>query len=237
MNIYIVIPTYNEKENIEKLVREICRQPINGLRILIVDDDSPDGTGKKADKLAAELPVDVLHREKKQGLGVAYRAGFKYALQKGADFIFEMDADFSHQPQDLSRLLLECQNGAALAIGSRKVKGGQIIGWNFKRKLYSNGAMWLAKILLGLKTRDLTAGFRCFRAETLTKIDYENISSNGYAFQVETVYRLEMAGLKIVEVPVVFPDRELGKSKLNKRDITEFFRKVFKLFWYRICKK
>jgi dolichol-phosphate mannosyltransferase len=175
--------------------------------------------------------IEVLHRAGKLGLGSAYRAGFKYCLEKQADFIFEMDADFSHDPNDIPKLLMTVQNGADLAIGSRKIKGGKILGWNWKRKLYSNGAMWFARILLHLKTKDITAGFRCFRAEALKKINYENIKSNGYAFQVEMIYRLERAGLKIVEVPVVFPDRELGKSKLNKKDIIEFFGRVIRLFF------
>lgn len=231
---YIIIPTYNEKENIENLVREIFKQQIDNLHILIVDDNSQDGTGQIADKLSRELPVEVLHRPGKLGLGSTYRDGFEYAIEHGADFIFEMDADFSHQPQDILRLREAAKAGVDLVIGSRKIKGGKILGWNFKRKLYSNGAMWFARILLGLKTRDITAGFRCFRAETLRKINYENIKSNGYAFQVEMVYKIEKSGLKIVELPVTFPDRQLGQSKLNKKDIWEFFKTIFRLKFYNL---
>jgi dolichol-phosphate mannosyltransferase len=228
--IYIIIPTYNERENIERLIREIFKQSIGGLRVLVVDDNSPDETGKIVENLGKELPVEVLRRAGKLGLGSAYRDGFKYCLEKGVEFVFEMDADFSHDPNDISKLLTAVQNGADLAIGSRKIQGGKILGWNWQRKLYSNGAMWFARILLHLKTKDITAGFRCFRAEALRKIKYETIKSNGYAFQVETVYLLERAGLKIAEVPVVFPDRKLGKSKLNKKDIIEFFGRVIELF-------
>lgn len=254
--IYIIIPTYNERENIERLIRRIFQLSIEGLRILIVDDNSPDGTGKIVEKLAKELIVgsslptgtgmhngsnheigasdkiiEILERPGKLGLGSAYRAGFKYCLEKQADFVFEMDADFSHDPKDIPRLFLAAQNGADLALGSRKIKGGKILGWNWRRRLYSDGAMWFARFLLHLKTKDITAGFRCFRAEALRKINYETIKSNGYAFQVEMVYRLERAGLQIAEVPVVFLDRELGKSKLNKKDVIEFFGRVFKLIW------
>jgi dolichol-phosphate mannosyltransferase len=229
--IYIIIPTYNERDNIERLIYEICKQQINDLRILVVDDGSPDETGKIVENLGSELPVEVLHRTGKLGLGSAYRDGFRYCLEKQADFVFEMDADFSHDPKDISKLLTVAQNGADLAIGSRKIKGGKILGWNWQRKLYSNGARLFGRILLNLKTKDITAGFRCFRAETLKKINYEMIKSNGYAFQVEMIYRMERAGLKIVEVPVIFPDRKLGKSKLNKKDIVEFFGRVIKLIF------
>ena len=225
---YIIIPTYNESANLSNLVKEIYKYLPNS-KILVVDDNSPDGTGQLAEGLKKDYPVEVLHRQDKLGLGSAYRAGFKYALEHGANFIFEMDCDFSHQPKDLPRLLSACQNGADLAIGSRKVKGGKIIGWNWWRHFCSNGAMLFSRLLLGLKTHDVTAGFRCFKTEALKKINYEKISSNGYAFQIEMVYRLEKAGFKITEVPVTFPDRQAGESKLGLKDILEFFIKIIKL--------
>ncbi len=229
MKTYIVIPTYNEKENIEELVKEIDNLKIEDLNILIVDDNSPDGTGEIADRLKNSYPVEVLHRQDKQGLGSAYRAGFKYCLEHNAEYIFEMDADFSHKPKDVPRMLQAAQVGADLVIGSRKIKGGKIIGWNAWRHFCSDGAMFASRIMLGLKTKDVTAGFRCFKAETLKTIKYSEIKSNGYAFQEEMIYRIEKAGLKVVEVPVVFLDREKGKSKLNKKDIIDFFVTIIRL--------
>jgi len=229
MKIYVIIPTYNEKENIERLAQEIFGLKIEGLKLLIVDDNSPDGTGEIADRMSQSLPVEVLHRQGKQGLGSAYRAGFKYCLENKADFVFEMDADFSHQPKDIPRLLAAAKSGADLAIGSRKVKGGQIIGWNLWRHFCSDGAMLASRIILGIKIHDVTAGFRCFRAAALEKIKFNELTSNGYAFQIEMVFRLEKAGMRVTEVPVVFPDRERGSSKLNKKDIIEFFKKVVSL--------
>ncbi|NMC51868.1 polyprenol monophosphomannose synthase [Candidatus Kuenenbacteria bacterium] len=229
MKNFIILPTYNEKENLAELVMEIFGQGINDLSILIIDDNSPDGTGVLADELSQKYPVFVIHRRGKLGLGSAYREGFDYCLDKGAEYIFEMDADFSHDPKDLPRLLSAAKDGADLVIGSRKIKGGQIIGWNWERHLYSNGAMFFARFLLNLKTRDITAGFRCFCTNALKKIDYSKIKSNGYAFQIEMVYHLEKAGLKIVEAPVTFIDRQKGQSKLGQKDIREFFKTILNL--------
>lgn len=229
MKTIIVIPTYNEAENIEKLIKKIFSLNIPDLEILIVDDNSPDGTADIVTKL--QTPINRLHlikRRGKLGLGSAYIAGFKEALKLNADYIFEMDADFSHDPDDLPRLLQAAQN-ADLVIGSRKIMGGKIIGWGFTRKLMSNGAMWFSRILLGLKSRDVTAGFRCFRREVLLKIKLDEIGSNGYAFQEELLYRTEKFGFKVAEVPVTFIDRQEGKSKLSKKDIGEFFTKMIKL--------
>jgi len=238
---YIIIPTYNEKENIEKLVKEISGLGAVAeggganiqLKILIVDDNSPDGTGKIAENLKNKYPLEVLHRSGKLGLGSAYRDGFKYCLEKNAKYIFEMDADFSHNPQDIPKILQKAQEGADLVIGSRKISGGKVIGWNLWRHFCSDGAMFASRLFLNLKTKDITAGFRCFRAETLKKIKYNQVKSNGYAFQEEMLYRVEKAGLKIVEVPVVFKDRKAGKSKLNKKDIFEFFIIIFKLRFFK----
>jgi dolichol-phosphate mannosyltransferase len=232
MKTYIVIPTYNEKENIEELVKAINNLQIENLNILIVDDNSPDGTGEIADKLKDNYPVEVLHRQGKQGLGSAYRAGFKYCLEHDAKYIFEMDADFSHNPKDIPRMLQAAQEGADLVIGSRKITGGEIIGWNAWRHFCSDGAMFASRLVLGLKTKDVTAGFRCFKAETLKKIKYSEVQSNGYAFQEEMIYRVEKAGLKVVEVPVIFLDRQKGKSKLNKKDIVDFFKTIFRLRFF-----
>lgn len=229
MGTAIILPTYNEATNLPQLVKAIFALGLSDLSVVIIDDNSPDGTGQIADKLSRAYPISVIHRPGKMGLGSAYRVGFDYCLNKSAEYIFEMDADFSHDPKDLSRLLLAAQNGADLVIGSRKIKGGETVGWGIRRKLYSNGAMIFARFLLGLKTHDITAGFRCFRAATLHKIDYHSIKSNGYAFQVEMVYNIEKAGLQIAEVPVIFPDRQAGISKLGKKDIIEFFKLVLKL--------
>ncbi len=234
--LYILIPTFNERENLSKLVVVITQNLEKSVfkdhyRVLIIDDNSPDGTGQLAESLKDKYPLEVLHRSGKLGLGSAYREGFNYALMHGAEYVMEMDADFSHQPQDILRLVEACQKeGVALVIGSRKIKGGKILGWNWRRKFYSNGAMYFARTLLNLKTHDITAGFRCFRANELKKISYHKIRSNGYAFQVEMIYKFEKAGLKIIELPVIFPDRISGDSKLNWHDIREFFIIIIKLF-------
>ena len=163
------------------------------------------------------------------GLGSAYITGFTRAIELGAEYIFEMDADLSHDPDDIGKLLSACQNGADLTIGSRKIPGGKIEGWNWRRKLMSNGAMWFSRLILGLEAKDVTAGFRCFKKNTLEKIELDGIKSNGYAFQEELLYRTQKSGFKIVEVPVVFRDRTKGKSKLNRKDIIEFFLVMLKL--------
>ncbi len=226
---YIIIPTYNEKENIERLIKAIFDLQIPDLKILIVDDNSPDGTGKIVENLKINYPVEVLHRAKKQGLGSAYCAGFNFALQKKADFIFQMDADFSHDPNDILKILEKAKQSADLVIGSRKIKHGKIIGWNLWRHFCSNGAMFFSRLILNLKTKDVTSGFRCFRAKTLQKINYKTVKSSGYAFQEEMLYRVEKLNLKVVEIPVVFKDRENGKSKLSKKEIIDFFKTIFRL--------
>lgn len=229
MSIWLIIPTYNEKENLANLIYAIAENLKNyHYQILVVDDNSPDGTGQIAEDLKVKYPIEVLHRSGKLGAGSAYLAGFKKALANGADLIFEMDADFSHRPEDLPRMI-EAAKDADLVIGSRKIAGGKIIGWRWYRYFYSNGAMFFSRLILGLKTKDVTAGFRCYHCEVLKKINLDNIKSNGYAFQEEMLYHIEKAGFKVKEIPVVFPDRRLGQSKLNKKDITEFFKIIFKL--------
>lgn len=224
----IIIPTYNERANIEKLLRHLFRLPTPGLEIIVVDDNSPDGTADIVEKLTKEYPVHLIKRPGKLGLGSAYIAGFKAALVQGAEYIFEMDADFSHDPDDVVRLLAAAQN-VDLVIGSRRVQGGKIIGWGWTRKAMSTGAMWFARMLLHLKTKDVTAGFRCFHRRVLDTIHLDTITSNGYAFQEELLYRTEQSGFLIKEIPVTFVDRQEGKSKLSKKDIIEFFVVMGKL--------
>ncbi|MFH1233301.1 MAG: polyprenol monophosphomannose synthase [Patescibacteria group bacterium] len=230
-NIFIVIPTYNEKENIENLINQIFGLNIYNLNILIVDDNSPDGTGKLIQELIPKYEnfLHLIQRIKKSGLGSAYIAGFKYALEKNADLIFEMDADFSHDPKYIPDFIEEIKNGNDVVIGSRKIKGGKIKGWNLRRKFMSSGAMLFAKIILRLKTKDVTTGYRCYAKETLAQIDLDKIKSNGYAFQEEMIYQCEKKGFKIKEIPTTFIDRKLGKSKLGYKDIIEFFKTVFRL--------
>ncbi|OGH90462.1 MAG: dolichyl-phosphate beta-D-mannosyltransferase, partial [Candidatus Magasanikbacteria bacterium RIFOXYD12_FULL_33_17] len=211
MKTIIVIPTYNEKENIEKLINKIFALNIIGLEILVVDDNSPDGTAQVVKNLQSKYPLHILERASKLGLGSAYIAGFKKALELQADRIFEMDADFSHDPDDLPAILESAKN-YDLVIGSRKIAGGKIIGWGFTRKFMSNGAMWLSRILLGLKAKDVTAGFRCFNSQVLKTLNLDEIKSNGYAFQEELLYKTQKAGFTITEIPVTFIDRREGKS-------------------------
>jgi len=228
MKTIIIIPTYNEAENIEKLLKEIFGLNIPELEVIVVDDNSPDGTSEIVEKLKDIFPIYLIKRRSKSGLGSAYIAGFKKALALNADYIFEMDADFSHDPKDLPKMLANTI-GCDLVIGSRKIKGGKIIGWNLKRKLMSNGAMFISRLLLKLKPKDVTAGFRCYKKEVLQKINLDMVKSNGYAFQEEMLYQTQKLGFKICEVPVAFIDRKFGKSKLSNKDILEFFVVLFKL--------
>ncbi|MDX6657093.1 MAG: dolichol-phosphate mannosyltransferase [Solirubrobacteraceae bacterium] len=219
---WLILPTYDEAENIEAIARAadavLAAASPDGHRILVVDDGSPDGTGQIADRLAKELPaVEVLHRAERQGLGPAYLAGFAHALGAGATHVMEMDADFSHDPADLARLLQAAQDGADVALGSRYVPGGGVSDWGLGRRLISRGGSWYARRVLGLRVRDLTGGFKCFRREVLDAIDLESVRSQGYAFQVELTYRAVRAGFDIVEVPIVFRDRRLGRSKMSWR--------------------
>jgi dolichol-phosphate mannosyltransferase len=219
---WLILPTYDEAENIEAIVAAalaVLRDAApHGHRILIVDDDSPDGTGRIADRLAAEHDqVEVLHRTLREGLGPAYLAGFARALEGGAAYVFEMDADFSHDPADLARLL-ECVRGDAdLALGSRYVDGGGVEDWGLVRRVVSRGGSWYARRVLGLGVRDLTGGFKCFRREVLEAIDLPTVRSRGYAFQVELTYRAVRRGFRVREVPIRFRDRLHGRSKMSAR--------------------
>lgn len=225
----IVIPTYNERKNITALIQALFKIKIPHLEIIVVDDNSPDGTANAVEELKKIYPIHLIRRNRKLGLGSAYIAGFKKALALGADYIFEMDADFSHDPSDVPRLLSAAQSGADLVIGSRRMPGGKITGWNWRRHLTSYGATILARALLKLKTKDVTAGFRCYCRRVLETINLDTITSSGYAFQEEMLYRTEQAGFRVVEVPVTFTDRRQGKSKLSNKDVMEFFLTMWRL--------
>jgi dolichol-phosphate mannosyltransferase len=192
------------------------------VRVLVIDDNSPDGTGELADRLAEELDfVSVLHRERKEGLGPAYLAGFKRALAEGAEYVLELDCDFSHDPADVPRLLAACEAGADLALGSRYVEGGGTENWGPLRRIVSEGGSLYARILLGVPIRDLTGGFKCYRREVLERIDLDAIHSKGYAFQIEGTYRTLRAGFTVVEVPIRFVDRTAGHSKMSRTIFAE----------------
>jgi dolichol-phosphate mannosyltransferase len=226
---WLILPTYNEAENLEPIVRAagdvLARATADGsfaggFRVLVVDDGSPDGTGEIAERLAAEKEwLQVLHRTEKNGIGPAYLAGFRHALDRGAGYVMEMDSDFSHDPNDLARLLAavdrDAPDGADLALGSRYVDGGGVSDWGFLRRFISEGGSTYSRCVLGLQVRDLTGGFKCFRREVLEAIHFDGVRSQGYAFQVELTYRAVRAGFRVVEVPIVFRDREQGTSKMS----------------------
>jgi dolichol-phosphate mannosyltransferase len=224
---WVVLPTFNEAENIEgmaaAIVQVLERAAPSGFHVLIVDDDSPDGTGRIADRLASgNTRIEVLHRSVREGLGPAYLAGFSHALQRGAGYVLEIDADGSHDPRDLARLLAAVRDGDAdLALGSRYVPGGKIIDWSLLRRATSQGGSWYARMVLGLDVRDLTGGFKCFAAEVLEAIDLTSVRSRGYAFQVELTYRALGAGFRVVELPITFRDRTQGSSKMSWRIAVE----------------
>jgi dolichol-phosphate mannosyltransferase len=220
----VCLPTYNERENLEAMLRALA--PL-GLRVLVIDDNSPDGTGEIADRLAEQLDfVSVLHRERKEGLGPAYLAGFRRALADGAEYVVEIDCDFSHDPKDVPRLLATCEAGADLALGSRYVEGGGTENWGAVRRLVSFGGSLYARTLLGVGIRDLTGGFKCYRRSVLEAIDLDAIRSKGYAFQIETTYRTLRRGFSVVEVPIRFVDRTAGQSKMSRTIVLEAVVKV-----------
>ena len=215
MKTLIIIPTYNEFDNLRPLLQEIFSFA-PAVDVLIVDDNSPDGTGKLADQIHVENPqVNVLHRAGKLGLGTAYIAGFKYAVEHGYDAAFEMDADFSHDPRYLPDFLQKIEN-ADLVIGSRYVEGGDTPNWSLLRRFISGGGNIFARFMLGIPVHDCTAGYRCYRRQVLESIELDTIESQGYAFQVELVYRVYKHGFKIVETPIIFMDRRVGKSKMSR---------------------
>jgi dolichol-phosphate mannosyltransferase len=218
---WLVLPTYEEASNVEAIVAAALEHLPEGARALVVDDGSPDGTGEIADRIAAADPaVEVLHRARKEGLGPAYVAGFQRALAEGADLVAQMDADFSHDPADLPRLI-EATTDADLALGSRYAAGGRVEEWGSLRRAVSRSGSAYARAALGVDVADLTGGFKVFRRQVLEEIDLGTIESLGYAFQVETTFRAIRAGFRVVEVPITFRDREVGESKMSKRIVLE----------------
>jgi dolichol-phosphate mannosyltransferase len=222
----VCLPTYDERENLEPMLRALAEVLGPEDRVLVIDDDSPDGTGELADRLAAELGfVDVLHRPRKEGLGPAYLAGFRHALDRGAKLVLEMDCDFSHDPKDVPRLL-EAAKDADLVLGSRYVAGGGVENWGLVRRAVSYGGSLYARLLLGVRVRDLTGGFKCFRREVLEALPLGEVRSRGYAFQIELTYRALRQGFRVREIPIRFTDRVVGGSKMSRAIVLEAIWKV-----------
>ncbi len=225
----VIVPTYNERDNVEAITRAVLAAEPR-CDVLVVDDNSPDGTGQLADELAAKEPrIQVLHRAEKQGLGKAYLHAFRWALEKGYPLIIEMDADFSHDPKYLPKLIDEAKAGADLVLGSRYVEGGGTVNWGPMRKVISRGGSLYARSILGVKVRDLTGGFKCFRRAVLEALDLDAVQSTGYAFQIELTYRALKAGFKVREVPIVFEDRRVGQSTMSRKIFLEALTMVWKL--------
>ncbi len=232
----ICLPTYNEKDNLAPILAAI-HAAVPQVDVLVVDDNSPDGTGAIADALAARDPrVKVLHRARKEGLGRAYLAGFAWALERGYDLVLEMDADFSHDPAHLPAIL-EAARAADLVLGSRYVPGGGTVNWGLGRKIVSRGGSMYARAVLGVRVRDLTGGFKCFRREVLEAIDLPTVECTGYAFQIELTYRALLRGFKVREVPIVFQDRRVGQSKMSKGIVLEAMRKVWSMRFSRFARE
>jgi dolichol-phosphate mannosyltransferase len=233
INPLVILPTYNEVENLGPMVQAILALE-HGFSVLVVDDNSPDGTGQIADALSEEHPeVHVLHRPVKVGLGPAYIAGFEWALAREYTHIFEMDCDFSHDPVDLPRFLDEVKE-ADLVIGSRYIPGGNTPDWTLKRRIISRGGNLFSRALLGLKTHDCTGGYRCYRREIIERVPWEEICAHGYGFQVGVVFHLERMGARVHEFPITFRDRRIGQSKMSAGIVTEAFTYVLQLAWRRI---
>jgi len=228
MRAMICLPTYNERDNLEPMVRALGAQlDTDRDRVLVIDDNSPDGTGALADELADELPwVEVLHRPRKEGLGPAYLAGFRHAIAAGAELVVEIDCDFSHDPADVPRLIASCEAGTDVALGSRWVDGGGTVNWGSGRKLISRGGSLYARTILGVDIRDLTGGFKCFRREVLEAIELEAIAAKGYGFQIETTYRVLRKGFSVAEIPITFVDRRVGESKMGGSIVVEAMLQV-----------
>jgi dolichol-phosphate mannosyltransferase len=235
-DVRVIIPTYNEKENLETLVQRLLALPID-LGVIVVDDNSPDGTGEIADRLATvhNGRVKVLHRSGKLGLGTAYVTGFRQAIADGSHFVVTMDADFSHPPERIPQLLSEAQNGYDLVIGSRYVQGGRTVECSLPRKMLSWSANVLfARTLLNLKARDATAGFRCYRLQVLESVAFDEILSNGYSFLIELLFRVQQAGWRVGELPIVFHNRQEGVSKISRSEIYKALYTVCRLFGERV---
>jgi dolichol-phosphate mannosyltransferase len=230
--VWVVIPTYNERENLEKLLASAgaaLEAVAPDHRLLVVDDHSPDGTGRLAEEIAARNEhVEVLHRDGPRGLGRAYLAGFRHALVGGAQLVCEMDADFSHDPAYLPRLI-EATAEADLVLGSRYVSGGRVENWGPLRRLVSKGGCWFARVVLGVEVRDLTGGFKCYRRAVLEAIDLDAVRSQGYAFQVELTYRALERGFTVREIPITFTERQVGSSKMSRRIVLEAIWVVLRL--------
>ena len=229
MDIRVIIPTYNEKDNIQELVTQILDLDLN-VQVIVVDDNSPDGTGQIVDAMAADNPrISVIHRSGKLGLGTAYIAGFKQALSEGADRLITMDADFSHDPSYLPALV-ELANYYHITIGSRYVPEGGVVNWEWQRRFLSWGANAFARTILGLKARDCTAGFRCYHREVLLNIDLDRIFSNGYSFLVEMISKCQRKGYTVGEIPIIFANRVRGQSKISHREIYKAMYTILRLF-------
>ena len=225
----VCIPTYDERENIEAICGAVLASEPR-VDILVVDDNSPDGTGRIADQIAArEKRVQVLHREVKQGLGRAYLDAFRWALGAGYSYVIEMDADFSHPPRYLPALLDEAMQGADLVLGSRYVDGGGTLNWGVARRFVSRGGSFYARTILGIRIRDLTGGFKCFNRRVLESLELEEVKSTGYAFQIELTYRALKKGFRVKEIPIVFEDRRVGQSKMSRKIVVEALAMVWKL--------
>ena len=225
----VIVPTYNERDNLPLIVAAV-HEHLPDADLLVVDDNSPDGTGKLADEIAArDDKVHVLHRQGKMGLGTAYVAGFKHALARDYDYVFEMDCDFSHDPKYLPVLLARAKAGADVVLGSRYVAGGGTVNWGPMRKLISRGGSLYARTILGVGVRDLTGGFKCFRRRVLEALDLDGVSAQGYGFQIEMTYRALKHGFRVEEVPIVFVDRRVGQSKMSKKIFLEALTLVWRL--------
>ncbi len=225
----IVVPTYNERDNVEQVAQQFL-EPVDFAEILFVDDNSPDGTGDLLDEIAAgESRVSVMHRAGKLGLGTAYRDGFRWALERDYDFVLEMDADFSHNPSYLPDMIRLADEGADMVVGSRYVEGGGTVNWGLGRQFISRCGSLYARTILGVKLRDLTSGFICYRSGTLRGIDLDTVGSNGYSFQIEMKYRVLRDGMRVAELPIVFTDRRVGQSKMSRQIFLEALLMVWKL--------
>ncbi len=229
----VCLPTYDERDNIEPMIRALGDVlDTTQDRVLVIDDGSPDGTGEIAERLASELPwLEVLHRTAKAGIGRAYLAGFARALESDAQLVLEMDCDFSHDPADVGRLIATCEDGADLALGSRWVDGGGTVNWGLLRRVISRGGSLYARLVLGVAVRDLTGGFKCFRRVVLETIELDAIAARGYGFQIEGTYRALRAGFRVVEIPITFVDRRVGESKMSGGIVLEAMRQVPVLRW------
>jgi dolichol-phosphate mannosyltransferase len=222
MRATVCLPTFDERANLERMLRSLGEVLREGDRVLVIDDNSPDGTGQLADELARELPfVSVLHRPEKEGLGPAYLAGFRHALADGAELVLEMDCDFSHDPMDVPRLIAAAEEGADVVLGSRYVHGGHVGNWSLARRAISRGGSLYTALFLRMGVKDPTGGFKCFRRRVLETIDPDTIAAKGYAFQIETTYRAKRAGFTVVEIPITFDDRVSGTSKMSRRIVLE----------------